>query len=179
MSSVADIAGARFYSPTAKSGVQVHLYENGTVVASKTGFTVSVGWNELYFDTAYIASPGLDYKIVVYIPGPTVDYTALPNAWPGSRVDVGPMYTTLSGNSFYGSGNINPSTNSSSWYGIDTISAGQDSVIDPTFGATVAAENAKQGALGSEWSISGAGDGSNLGFARQFSSQPGDTVEFS
>lgn len=179
MSSVADIAGARFYSPNVKAGAQVHLYENGTLVASKTGFALSVGWNELYFDLAYIASPGIDYKIVVYIPGPTVDYTAQPNSWPGSRVDVGPMYTGLANNSFYGAGNSNPSTSSSSWYGIDTISAGQDSVIDPTFGATVAEENEKLGALGAEWSIGGAGDTSNLGFARQFSSQPGDTVDFS
>lgn len=179
LSSVSEISGARFYAPTAKNGAEVRLFEDTTQVAVKTGVNLSVGWNELLFDTPYVGSPGLDYTISVYIPGPTVDYTTLANAWPGTTISVGPMYTGLLNNGRYGNGSGRPTTSSGAWYGVDMIAPNESQPFDPSFGATVALENAKTGALGAEWTISGAGDTSNLGFARQFSSQPGDTVQFS
>lgn len=173
------IGGGRYYSPVALSGVTLRLYANSVEVASKTGIALSVGWNELDFDAPYGGAPGIDYLLSVYLPGATYTTTALANAYPGTRIEVGPMYTTISQNSRWGNGDAMPSTGSGSWYGLDIVSLSETSELDPTFGATVALENDKQGAQGIEWSIYGAGDSENLGFARQFSINSGDTVEFS
>lgn len=180
VSAATAILGGRFYSPVAKSNVQVYLVEGETPVAYKTGLSLSIGWNSLMFDEQYIAQPGNDYKIAVFIPGPTVTYTTLPNAWDGSMQTVGTMYSTLAQNCMYAYGNADPTTASSSWYGIDFVANSAISdTFDATFGATIEEENAKDGALGPEWMINGAGATDNLGFARQFSVSPGETVDFS
>lgn len=173
------ISGGRFYSPIIKPGCEVRLFENGVEVAVKTGFDLVVGWNELLFDDPYVGVGGTDYLLSVYMPGPGYTITSLPNAFTGARVEVGPMYTTLVGNSRWGVNRTMPGTAVSAWYGIDIISPNIDATIDPTFGATIAEENEKQGNMASEWTISGAGDSANLGFARQFSLNSGETVEFS
>ncbi|WP_029135342.1 N,N-dimethylformamidase beta subunit family domain-containing protein [Nakamurella lactea] len=49
----------------------------------------------------------------------------------------------------------------------------------PNSGRTIAQENELTGAPSSEWEITGAGDYDNVGFPRQFSSNVGETVEFS
>jgi hypothetical protein len=179
LSGIAEISGGRFYSPAVKNGAEVRLYADNVEVAVKTGVNLVVGWNELLFDTPYLGTSGVDYMISVFVPGPTVDYTTLANAFTGSQLTVGPMYTTLLNNSRYGNGSGLPAATSSSWYGVDIIAPNGSSPLDPTFGATVALENAKTGALGAEWTISGVGDSSNLGFARQFSVNAGETVQFS
>ncbi len=173
------ISGGRFYSPTTQAGVQVRLYADNTEVAVKTGLTVIEGWNELLFDTPYNGIPGVDYLLSVFLPGPTQHYTMLTNAWPGTLVSVGPMYTTLAANSQYGTGNGRPAATSSNWYGVDMVVPTSDGSFDPTFGATIEEENAKEGAMAADYTISGAGDTSNLGFTRQFSVNAGDTIDFS
>lgn len=173
------ISGGRFYSPVVKTGAEVRLFANGVQVAVKTGLNLSVGWNELLFDSYYVGASGVDYLISVFLPAPNYTITNLPNAFPGTTITVGPMYSTLLNGSRFGGGSGMPGSASSSWFGVDIIAPNIDSTIDPTFGTTVALENAKQGNLAAEWSIDGAGDVSNLGFARQFSVDSGETVEFS
>ncbi|MGE5298663.1 MAG: N,N-dimethylformamidase beta subunit family domain-containing protein [Acidobacteriota bacterium] len=173
------LSGGRFYSPAPQSGLEVRLYANDTEVAVKTGLTASTGWNELLFDTPYSGVPGVDYLLAVYLPGPLQHYTTLPNAWPGTRLDVGPMYTTLLSNSRYGITNGRPTAATSTWYGVDIIAPTGDGSFDPTFGATIEEENAKEGAMGADYTIAGAGDTSNLGFTRQFSVNAGETIDFS
>lgn len=173
------LSGGRFYSPAPQSGLEVRLYANDTEVAVKTGLTASPGWNELLFDTPYSGVPGVDYLLAVYLPGPLQSYTTLPNAWPGTRLDVGPMYTTLLSNSRYGITNGRPTAVTSTWYGVDIIAPTGDGSFDPTFGATIEEENAKEGAMGADYTIAGAGDTSNLGFTRQFSVNAGETIDFS
>lgn len=179
LSSAAPIAGARFYSPVTRTDITVTLYVNGTQTVQKTGFSLVVGWNELFFDTAYIGTAGADYIIGVYLPGPTVSYRALPGQdWSGTS--VGPMYTTNTSSSRFATGAGIPNVTSGTWYGVDAVVlSGTGGSIDTTFGLTIAAENAKEGSYGTEWTISGAGDTSNLGFARQFSVNAGETVDFS
>lgn len=179
LSSPAQIGGGRFYSPVAKTGIAVTLYADGVQVAQKTGLGVDVGWSSLSLDTPYAGTNGVDYILAVYIPGPTVQYYALPSApWAGAT--VGPMYTTLPESSYFRVGQGLPNTPTQTWYGVDAVVlSGTGGIIDTSFGATIADENTKEGAYGGEWSISGAGDTSNVGFARQFSVDAGETVEFS
>jgi len=181
LSSPAHISGARFYSPVnVASGVHVRLFENDSEVLVKSGFSLTTGWNELLFDAPYTGTTGLDYMIFVYLPGPTVDYTVLTNAFPTSTTYTdGPLYSTLTSNSRSRSGLGTTFSASSSWFGVDFISpqAGGGGILP--FGSDIVAENALQGATGAEYTISGAGDSENLGFAREFSVDAGETVNFS
>ena len=182
MSIVDYIVGARFYSPEPQTGLTVTLYENGSQVAQKTGLDVTTGWNLLEFDTSYLAATGQDYTISIYIPGPSPSYTVLSGAsWPSAgTISVGPMYTGLSNDGRLGAGSGIPSTSTVDWYGVDAVTLKNNGyTFDPTFGATVAEENAKPGAPSGQWAIGGAGDTTNLGFAREFSVNVGDTIEFS
>lgn len=183
LSGPAQLAGGRFYSPEAQTGLAVTLYANGVQVAQKTGLAASTGWNTLLFDTAYHGIGGVDYIVAVYVPGPAPSYhllTSAPWSQDNSPLAVGPMYSTLSNSTRYTTGLNLPNVASANWYGVDAVvlnDTGDE--FDPTFGATIEEENAKPGAFSNEWAISGAGDTTNLGFARQFSVDAGDTVEFS
>lgn len=181
VSSPAYISGARFYSPVdVASGVHVRLFESGTEVVVKTGFSLTSGWNELLFDTPYVATPGLDYVIFVYLPGPTVDYTIVANAYPSSTTFTsGPLYSISPSSSRLRSGLGTSFSASSSWFGVDFISPQATGGAILPFGSDLVAENALQGATGAEYTISGAGDPQNVGFARDFSVDAGEVVDFS
>lgn len=181
LSAPAQISGVRFYSPSnVASGVRISLFENGSEVVIKTGLSLTTGWNELTFDTPYTATTGLDYMAFIYLPGPSVDYTAVANAYPTSTTYAsGPLYSTLTANSRMRAGLGTTFSASSSWYGIDFISPNNSGGGILPFGADIVEENALPGAAGPEYTISGAGDTSNLGFAREFSVNVGETVDFS
>ena len=68
-----------------------------------------------------------------------------------------------------------PQGSASGAYGWAGTASGQAPIA---FGANIAAENALPGADSSEWAINGVGDTANLGFARQYSVNIGDTIEF-
>lgn len=183
MSGPANLAGGRFYSPKPQTGLTVTLYANDVQVAQKTGLDVVTGWNTLLFDTPYAAIGGVDYIVAVYVPGPTPSYqllTSAPWSQDNSPLVVGPMYSTLSNSTRYTTGLNVPNVASANWYGVDAVvlnDTGDE--FDPTFGASIEEENAKPGAFSNEYTISGVGDTTNLGFAREFSVNAGDTIEFS
>lgn len=183
MSGPAEIAGGRFYSPESQTGLSVTLYADGVQVAQKIGLDVVTGWNMLSFDTPYAGTNGVDYIVAVYVPGPAPSYQLLTSApWPqgNATMSVGPMYTTLSNSTRYRIGAGIPNLSSADWYGVDAVVLNEvGGGFDPTFGATIEEENAKEGAFSGEYTISGAGDTTNLGFARQFSVDAGETIEFS
>ena len=178
--SSASVVGMRFYAVEAKAGCEARLFEGNTEVALKVDVTLVLGWNTILFDAPYVANYGTDYTVAIFQPGPNpASYTAQLNMYTTTKTQVGPAYSQSDTAGRYGSGSGRPSEISSAWYGVDVIVDAQPSALDVTYGATIALENAKPGALGSEWLIGGAGDINNLGFARQFSVNVGETIDFS
>jgi hypothetical protein len=180
VSDPASIKGLRFYAVRAMSACEARLFESATEVAVKTEVSLVPGWNTILFDTPFVAVPGIDYIVSLFQPGPDpVAYTAQLNMFTATRTQVGPAYSQTDIAGRYGSGPGYPVGSSSAWYGVDVIVDSRSPELDTSFGATIVLENNKPGALGSEWSIGGAGDLSNLGFARQFSVNVGETIDFS
>ncbi|MEO7905183.1 MAG: N,N-dimethylformamidase beta subunit family domain-containing protein, partial [Candidatus Saccharimonadales bacterium] len=175
------ITGVRYYAPAAVSGGEAYLYDDVTkaVLASVVGVELVVGWNTILFDTPYVSIYGVGYIGAVYMPGASVSYTALPNAFDGTRTQVGPVYSVAPLSGFYDYNQRVPTVATTSWYGVDIIASSADGPTNESFGADIVAENILSGSSSEGWSIGGAGDITNLGFARQFSSNIGDTVEFS
>lgn len=177
VSSSCEIGGARWYSPVAKSGVAVTLndYDSLTVYKTQQNYDVVVGWNELLFDEPFVASPGTTYVLGVWQPGP-VEYTYTDSDLWGGTVSHGSIYTTHTSATRYrynssfdapiGSG---AGGSSSRWAGMDVVELlPVEDTFDPTFGSTVALENAKSGTPSDNWMITGAGDTTNIGFTGKY-----------
>lgn len=176
----ASIKGVRFYSPAAASGAAIHLTEdNSTILAQASSLDVAVGWNTFLFDSPYVGVFGIGYVVSIHIPGATVSYTALTNAFDGTRTQVGPAYSQnpLSGRYSYNA--ELPSVQVTSWFGVDVVVSSEDTPLNTAYGTDIVSENALPGSSSEGWMISGAGDTTNLGFARQFSVNIGETVDFS
>lgn len=179
VSSPVRIKGIRFYAPATASNCQIALYEDKIQKVTKSNVSLVVGWNELLFDTPYVAIPGSEYAGCIYLPPNTQIYSAQPNEFTVTRTNVGPIYSQSDASGRYDTGAIYPNNGSSAWYGIDIIGDSQSGPLDTGFGTDIVSENAKAGSNTSEWSITGAGDSTNLGFAREFSVNIGETVNFS
>lgn len=178
--SAASVKGLRFYAVEEKAGCEARLFEEGNEVALKSGVSLTLGWNTILFETPYVVNSNINYIVSIFQPGPaSVSYAAQLNMYTSTRTQVGPVYsqTDIAGRFGYGPGY--PNSSSSNWYGVDVVVDSQPGALDATYGATIALENSKSGASGLEWMIDGAGDLSNLGFARQFSVNIGETIDFS
>ena len=170
------IAGIRWYSPVAKSGAHLYLWDKdaGTLLKDQDNYELAVGWNELLFDTEYIASPGVTYTISMWSPG-SMEYTyTADDRWGGTKTK-GNIYTTVTFNTLYSYNQTEPVStypsfgSSAKWAGMDVVEAlPVEETFDPTFGSTVALENAKDGSPSSNWMITGAGDTTNIGFTENF-----------
>jgi hypothetical protein len=175
----ARIKGLRFYAPVPTTGCAIRLFEAGVERVVKTGIDLVTGWNTLLFDTAFIGISNTEYVVSIFQPGTTVPYTAVAGKFTTTRTQIGPAYsqTDIAGRYVNGSGY--PVNFSDTWYGVDVVVDSHPGTLDYGYGTTILEENAKPGAGSSEWSIGGAGDSTNLGFARQFSVNVGETVDFS
>lgn len=173
------IKGLRYYSPVAVSGCEIRLYEETDERAVKTGVSLSAGWNTVNFDVPYIATSGVSYVGAISLPGPSQSYTAIPGKFSNTKTSVGPLYSMNPDAGRFGDGAGYPMGSSAAWYGVDIIADSQSGPIDTGFGTDIVTENAKPGSNGAGWTISGAGDKTNLGFAREFSVNVGETINFS
>lgn len=175
----ASIKGVRFYAPAAASNCEIRLFEAGVQKVVKIGLTIVVGWNTLLFDTPYVGIPGFDYVGTIFLSGSSQTYAALLNAFTTTRTQVGPIYSQSNIAGHYGSGSGYPQNTTSTWYGVDIVVDSSSGPVDIGYGTDIVSENAKAGSESSKWSIAGAGDSANLGFAREFSVNVGETIDFS
>lgn len=175
------ITGIRFYAPTAATGVTINLTEDGatTILATATDLTLSVGWNALSFETPHVAVFGVGYVASIFVPGTTVSYTALVDTFNGDRMSAGPVYLQNPLGGRYSYNAVLPVSQTGTWYGVDVVALDTGSEFNGSYGADIVAENAMAGSSSERWSIAGVGDTANLGFARQFSVNAGETIDFS